>query len=138
MKVSASIISNFNLHEVVVQSDGAVKSIQIPHKTSGYGSSVNGGELLMLSLATCFCNDLYREAGKRNIAVSGVEVLFKGEFNAEGEPGSNITYSVKVSSDASEAEIKDLIASTDKVAEIHNTLRKGVPVQLQEESPSVE
>lgn len=138
MKVSASIKSNFNHHEVVVQSDDAAKVLQISPKASGYGSSVNGGELLLLSLATCFCNDLYREAGKRNIAVSGVEVLFKGEFTAEGEPGINFSYTAKVSSDAPEAEIKDLIAFTDQVAEIHNTLRKGVPVLLQRETQSLE
>lgn len=138
MKVSASIKSNFNHHEVVVQSDDAAKVLQISPKASGYGSSVNGGELLLLSLATCFCNDLYREAGKRNIAVSGVEVLFKGEFTAEGGPGINFSYTAKVSSDAPEAEIKDLIAFTDQVAEIHNTLRKGVPVLLQGETQSLE
>lgn len=138
MKVSASIKSNFNHHKVVVESDNAAKVIQISPKTSGYGSSVNGGELLLLSLATCFCNDLYREAGKRNITVSGVEVLFKGEFSAEGEPGTDFSYSAKVSSDAPEAEIKDLIASTDRIAEIHNTLRKGVPVLLHEETHSLE
>lgn len=137
MKVSASIKSNFNHHEVVVQSDNVTKTLQISPKASGYGSSVNGGELLLLSLATCFCNDLYREAGKRNIAVTGVEVLFKGEFTSEGEPGNHFIYSVKVHSDAPDIEIKDLIASTDQVAEIHNTLRKGVPVQLQQESQSL-
>lgn len=86
MKVSASIKSNFNKHEVVVQTDEAAKSIQISPKASGYGSSINGGELLMLSLATCVCNDLYREAGKRKLTITGVEVLFDGEFDAEGEP----------------------------------------------------
>lgn len=132
MKVSASIKSNFNHHEVVVQSDEAAKSFTISPKASGYGSSVNGGELLLLSLATCFCNDLYREAAKRNIEVSGVEVLFEGEFTAEGASGSNFYYSAKVSSDAPDDEIRNLVAYTDQVAEIHNTLRKGVPVLLKD------
>lgn len=132
MKVSASIKSNFNKHEVVVQTDEAAKSIQISPKASGYGSSINGGELLMLSLATCVCNDLYREAGKRNLTITGVEVLFDGEFDAEGEPGTNFTYSVNVLSEAPDSEIKELIAYTDQIAEIQNTLRKGISVTLKD------
>lgn len=132
MKVSASIKSNFNKHEVVVQTNEAAKSIQISPKASGYGSSINGGELLMLSLATCFCNDLYREAGKRKLAIAGVEVLFDGEFDAEGEEGTNFSYSAHVISDASSSEIKELINWTDRIAEIHNTLRKGIPVTLKD------
>lgn len=132
MKVSASIKSNFNHHEVVVQTDEAAKSIQISPKASGYGSSVNGGELLMLSLATCFCNDLYREADKRKQVISGVEVLFNGDFGAEGELGSNFTYSVNIISEASASEIKELIAFTDRIAEIHNTLRKAITVTLKD------
>lgn len=132
MKVSASIKSNFNKHEVVVQTDEAAKSIQISPKASGYGSSINGGELLMLSLATCVCNDLYREADKRNLTITGVEVLFNGDFGAEGEPGTNFTYSVNVLSEAPDSEIKELIAYTDRIAEIQNTLRKGISVTLRD------
>jgi len=135
MKVSANIKSNFNHHDIVVQTDETAKELQISPKPSGYGSSVNGGELLLLSLATCYCNDIYREAGKRNIVLSGVEVIFNGEFDAEGGSGSNINYSVKVLSDVSAAEINDLITYTDQIAEIHNTLRKGVSVTLNETVP---
>ncbi|WP_332369742.1 OsmC family protein [Spirosoma telluris] len=88
------------------------------------------GELLLLSLATCFCNDIYREAGKRNLVVSGVEVVFTGEFGADGEPGSNFTYTTNVTSDAPAAEIEALIKHTDQIAEVHNTLRKGLSIRL--------
>ena len=88
MKVSATIKNKLNENVVVVQTNDAVKEVAIPGKATGYGSSINGAELLLLSLATCFCNDIYREAAKRNINVSGVDVEFTGEFGAEGEPGS--------------------------------------------------
>lgn len=84
----------------------------------------------MLSLATCFCNDIYREAAKRNIEVTGVEVEFTSEFGAEGEPGSDFHYRATVLSDAPDEEVQALIAHTDQVAEIHNTLRKGLTVKL--------
>ncbi|QHV98564.1 OsmC family protein [Spirosoma endbachense] len=130
MKISASIKSAFNHQETVVQTNESATTMQISTKSSGFGSSINGGELLLLSLATCFCNDIYREAGKRNIAVSGVEVLVTGEFGAEGEPGSNFTYKANVISEAPPAEIEELIRYTDQIAEVHNTLRKGLSITL--------
>lgn len=130
MKISATIKNGHNENVILVETDAAAKSISIPPKATGYGSSVNGGELLLLALATCFCNDIYREASKRNMAVKGVEVVSTGEFGAEGEPGSNFTYQVATSADASPAEIQKLIQHTDRVAEIHNTLRKGLGISL--------
>ncbi|MPR33114.1 OsmC family protein [Salmonirosea aquatica] len=130
MKISAHITSSLHQHEATVQTNDSAKELQIPAKSTGYGSSVNGGELLMLALATCFCNDIYREAAKRRMVVTGVEVSVSGEFGAEGEPGTNFSYQASVASDASPAEIEDLIRHTDQVAEIQNTLRKGLAITL--------
>jgi uncharacterized OsmC-like protein len=130
MNISAIIRSSQNKHKINLQTNGSSKAIIIPPKSTGYGSSVNGGELLMLALATCFCNDLYREAAKRNIAIDSVEVECTGDFGAEGESGSNFQYTAHVSSASSQEEINELIKHTDTVAEIHNTLRKGLSIKL--------
>ncbi|MFC5408754.1 OsmC family protein [Larkinella bovis] len=130
MKMSARVTSAFNQHDSVVQTNDAAKTVSIAPKPTGFGASVNGGELLLLALATCFCNDIYREAGKRNLPVSGVEVEVTGEFGAEGEPGFNFQYKAQVTSDAPAADIEELIRYTDQVAEIQNTLRKGVTITL--------
>jgi uncharacterized OsmC-like protein len=94
------------------------------------GSLANGGELLFLALATCYCNDVYREAAKRGIAVERVEVEVEGEFGGVGEPARNVTYHARVTARASEANIQELMAHTDRVAEIQNTLRVETPVRL--------
>jgi uncharacterized OsmC-like protein len=130
MRISATIKSAHNQHDAVVQTNDSAKAMNIAVKQTGFGSSVNGGELLMLSLATCFCNDIYREAAKRNMEIAGVEVEVMGEFGAEGEPGFNFQYQANVTANATDEEIADLIAHTDKVAEIHNTLRKGIEITL--------
>jgi len=106
------------------------QSLSIAPKQTG-GSSVSGGELLFLALATCYCNDIYREAARRNIKVESVEVEVTGDFEAEGKPGSNIVCRAKVNANASEEEIRELLKHTDIVAEIQNTLRVGTPVKLQ-------
>ena len=134
MQISASVKSSFNQLESAVATNGATKDLSLPCKPSGFGSAANGGELLLLSLATCFCNDIYREAVKMNIAVSNVEVIVTAEFGAEGEAGSNFQYKTKVESDATPERIKTLIEHTDKVAEIHNTMRKGVSVSIVQET----
>jgi uncharacterized OsmC-like protein len=134
MVISATVMNRHHQHEVSVSTGHQSKSISIPAKAEGYGSSVNGGELLFLALATCACNDIYREAARRNLELRSVEVMVTGEFGAEGEPGSNITYEVKVDAAAGEDEINDLIAYVDGVAEVHNTLRKGTAVQLKKQT----
>ena len=130
MKFSARIQNSPNDYEVTLKVGDKEQSLPIAPKQTG-GSSVSGGELLFLALATCYCNDIYREATKRDIKVESVEVEVTGDFEAEGKPGSNIVYRAKVNVNASEEEIRELLKHTDTVAEIQNTLRIGTPVKLE-------
>jgi len=131
MTINAILKNSFESHEIQLATNSNGKTIQIKSKDSGFGSSVNGGELLLLALATCYCNDIYREAAKRNMKIKGVEVEATCEFGADGEPGRNFRYSAKIDSDEGPEAIEDLLRHTDQVAEIQNTLRKGVEVVLQ-------
>jgi organic hydroperoxide reductase OsmC/OhrA len=130
MKITAKVENSKDNHQVTFQTGDNVHSIVIPPKSTGYGSSANGGELLFLALATCYCNDIYREAAKRNIQVDRVDVEVDGDFGGEGEPAKNVTYRAKVAAQASEQEIQDMLRFVDTVAEIQNTLRVVTPVSL--------
>jgi uncharacterized OsmC-like protein len=132
MKISAQVRNSAGQHDVALQTNDNVHSLVIPPRATGFGSSVNGGERLFLALATCYCNDVYREAAKRSISVEQVEVEVSGDFGADGEPARNITYRAKVTAQASEADIRELMRQTDRVAEIQNTLRLSTPVTLSE------
>jgi uncharacterized OsmC-like protein len=132
MKYSARVENSKDNHQVTFQIGANVQSINIPPRETGFGSSVSGGELLFLALATCYCNDLYREASKKNIKVESVEVHVEGEFPAAGEPARNIVYKAKVVADADEQEIRELMKFTDTVVEVQNTLRIEMPVILSE------
>jgi uncharacterized OsmC-like protein len=129
MKFSAKVQNDSGYHQVILKVGEKEQTLSIAPKPTG-GSSVTGGELLFLALATCFCNDIYREAAKRGINVKGVEVKVSGDFEAEGRPASNIVYHAKVDADASDEKIQELIKYTDSVAEVQNTLRVGIPVTL--------
>ena len=67
----------------------------------------------MLALATCYCNDVYREAARMGIEVTDIDVECTGEFAAEGAAASDVVYSAKISASASEAQIRDLATRVD-------------------------
>jgi organic hydroperoxide reductase OsmC/OhrA len=129
VEISAIVKNAPESHEVVVRTGAASRSLRLPPKPAGRGSAVNGGELLMLALATCYCNDLYREAERLGIPIDGVEVEASARFEGIGLAATDIRYRARVSSPASAAAIEEL-RRTDAVAEVHNTVRSGVPVTL--------
>jgi organic hydroperoxide reductase OsmC/OhrA len=130
MQITARVSNTPSSHSVEVATDDRRQSIGIPAKRIGRGSSINGGELLFAALATCFCNDLYREAAKRGIYVHDVNVEVTGTFGDPGEPARDISYRVQVHADAPKATIDDLIRATDSLTEIQNTIRAGCAVGL--------
>lgn len=130
VKISARVQNSYGEHHTTLTTDGNAHSLVIPPKTAGFGSSANGGELLFLALATCFCNDIYREAAKRDITVERVEVEVDGQFGADGEPATHVTYRAKVVAQAAESEIQELIEETDALAEVQNSLRVPTAVTL--------
>lgn len=130
MKISARIHNSHDHHHVTLSTNDNTQSITIPPKATGNGSSANGGELLFLALATCYCNDVYREAAARSIEVTAVEVEVSGDFGGPGEPARRVAYRAKLTGRASAADLEALARHTDTVAEIQNTLRLGMPVIL--------
>jgi organic hydroperoxide reductase OsmC/OhrA len=132
VKVSASVRSGSASHQVIVSTGESAQSLMVPSKPSGQGSSVNGGEFLVLALATCYCNDLYREAARLGIPIESVDVEASAEFPGIGLPASEISYRARVASPrATPQQIAELLRVTDGVAEVHNTVRAGVPVTLE-------
>ena len=131
ISISVQLHNQHQSHEIALTTNGSTHAITVPPKASGYGSSANGGEMLFLALATCYCNDIYREAAKRGITVRHVEVEVSGSFgDAPGSAAENITYSAAVEAEATAADIEALMRHTDTVAEIQNTLRLAIPVTL--------
>ena len=130
MKYSASLKNQPGDHKITLKVGDNEKSLSIAPQEMG-GSSITGGELLFLALATCYCNDIYREAAARGIQVTGVEVEVEGDFGAPRLPGTNIVYRARVAGEATGEQIRELILHTDAVAEIQNTVRAGTPVKLE-------
>ena len=130
MEICAIVKNGPSSHEAIVRTGASTQSLSVPPKPSGRGSAVNGGEFLMLALATCYCNDLYREAERLGVALDSVEVEANAQFPGIGLAATNIRYRATVYSPASASAVAELLRQTDAVAEVHNTVRAGVPVQL--------
>jgi uncharacterized OsmC-like protein len=131
MKILAHLQNRKDEHQVTLTTNGNAQNITIVSKIGGFGSSVSGGELLCLALATCYCNDVYREAAKRGIVVEQVEVEVESEFGKEGESARYIGYHAKVSAHASVDTIRELMTITNRMAEIQKTVRKGLSISLE-------
>ena len=130
MKIIATVKNAGTLHHAAVGSPGGQRRIDVPAKASGHGSAVSGGEFLMLALATCYCNDIFREAARLQIDVRGVEVVASPEFNGVGLAATNVTYQARVQADAPSEKLEQLLKETDAVAEVHNTVRAPIAVTL--------
>lgn len=130
MEISALVINSDGRHRAVVRTAGAEHELAVAPKAHGGGSATNGGEFLMLALATCYCNDLYREAARLGVSLEAVQVEALADFEGVGLAATNVRYRASVTSSASPEEVARLLRETDAVAEVHNTLRKGVDVAL--------
>jgi organic hydroperoxide reductase OsmC/OhrA len=133
MRVVANVRNTESSHAAAVATDGASgRDLAIPAKAVGRGSSVNGGELLVLALATCYCNDLHREAARLGIGLDEVEVEASAEFDGAGLAARHIRYRARITSPGSTEAISALLDATDAVAEIHNTVRAGREVRRED------
>jgi putative redox protein len=101
-------------------------------QVGGMGLGFNGGELLLLAIGGCYCNDLFREATRRGIVIKSVQVEVEADWEGEPVRAQHVILTPRIEAEANEAEILDLIAATDRVAEIPNSLRLGTAVQLRD------
>ena len=86
----------------------------------------------MLAIGACYSNDVFREATKRGLKVRNVQVTVNADWAGDPVRAQNVSFSVMVEADATQAEIVELIRHTDRVAEIPNSLRLGTEVKLAE------
>ena len=102
-----------------------------PAEVGGGGRGFNGGQLLHLAVAGCVSNDLFREAGRRNLRLTRVVVRADGAYDGDPAVSAGITYSVEIEGEGSEDELHELVAYVDGIAEIPNSLRGGTDVRLE-------
>jgi OsmC-like protein len=114
MKVSAGHRpSETGVPRVVLKPTRANMIWPLRPSRDGYGSGTNGGELLFLVLATCYSNDVYREARKRGIQVESVEVEVTGEFGPKESQRGSLANAPGSGPMLPKREVWDLMRRTD-------------------------
>lgn len=101
-----------------------------PTAAGGGGLGFNGGQLLYLSIAACWSNDLYREAATMGIDLDGVEITVDGDFPARGSGSTPITVDVTVRCSAPEERVRELIADVERLAEIPRAIRDATTIEV--------
>jgi putative redox protein len=105
-------------------------TVDRPTAAGGGGLGFNGGQLLYLSIAACWSNDLYREAATMGIELDGVELTVDGDFPSRGSGSTPITVDLVVRSRAPDEQVRELIAEVERIAEIPRAIREGPPIEV--------
>ena len=110
-----------------------------PEALGGSDSGMDPIELLLASLSTCVAIGFATQAAKRgidfqdfSIETEGV-IDVRGYFGFEGvRPGfQNIRYTVKVKSDASEEDLKEILKIAELTSPMFDNVSRGVSVSSQ-------
>jgi hypothetical protein len=105
----------------------------VPHDWTAEGVVVqgdgNGAAVLHLSVALCVLNDTFREGEALGVPVTGVRVRAGGTFDHASWVSTGVTYAVDIDSTAPAADIAQVLAKVDEVAEIPRVLRAGMTVE---------
>ena len=105
-------------------------TIDRPEAAGGRGLGYGGGQLLLLSVGACYCNNLFHAADERGVTIRSVEIEVSGTWTEEPMVSEGIVISAKVAADAGEAEILDLMSQANDASTVGNSLRQGIPVTL--------
>jgi putative redox protein len=105
-------------------------TVDRPAAVGGGGLGFNGGQLLYMSIAACWSNDLYREAATMGIELDGVAITVEGDFPSRGSGSTPIAVDVVVRSSAPEGRVRELIAEVERVAEIPRAIRDATRIEV--------
>ena len=111
----------------VVSVGGFSILVDEPESAGGTGAGPQPTDLLLASVASCFTLALVYSAGKRGIAMTGVQVDAVGHY--AGPSFDTVRISVEVTGPTPD-ELADLIAAAERVCYVSNTLRAGADVTV--------
>jgi len=108
-------------------------TVDRPAAAGGGGLGFNGGQLLYLSIAACWSNDLYREAATMGIELDGVEISVEGAFEGRGSASGPIMVDVLIHTSETEERVRELISEVERVAEIPRSIVEATPIEVRAE-----
>jgi organic hydroperoxide reductase OsmC/OhrA len=99
----------------------------------GMGLGFNGGELLALAVGGCFCNDVQALADEMGVTVADLKVTVSIDFAGTPSRATNVRMDVDCKLEDG-ADPAPLIERVNRLTTIGNSLRAGVPVEIESTS----
>lgn len=110
-----------------------------PQILLGNDSGANPVEYLLAGLAGCITTSLVAHASARGIKIDSIESTLEGDIDLQGllqidksiNPGyQGINISFKITSDASEETLQELIELAKNVSPVANTISRPTPINV--------
>jgi organic hydroperoxide reductase OsmC/OhrA len=99
-------------------------------KAGGMGLGFNGGELLALAVGGCFCNDVQALADEIGVQIIDLNVSVSIDFDGTPSRATNVRMEVNCRLEGAE-DPAPLIERAKRLTTIGNSIRAGVPVQIE-------
>ena len=96
----------------------------------GMGVGFNGGELLALAVGGCFCNDVQALADEMGVTVADLSVSVSIDFGGTPSRATDVRMEVNCKLDDG-IDPAPLIERAKRLTTIGNSLRSGVPVEIE-------
>jgi uncharacterized OsmC-like protein len=94
--------------------------------------TLSGGHLLHLAVAGCLFNDILREAGRRGITITELQIAADGDFAGDPLLSTGVRYGVTIAGEAPDAELRSLVADCQEASTVAGSLRRGTSVEAGE------
>ena len=110
-----------------------------PEVLLGENTGPNPVELLLHSLAACLTTSIVYVAAARNVRLTSVESVLKGELDARGAFGldpeprngfEHIDVSFRVAGDAPEEKLREVVERARQRSAVYDIVTNGVPVAM--------
>jgi organic hydroperoxide reductase OsmC/OhrA len=102
-------------------------------KAGGMDLGFNGGELLALAVGGCFCNDVQALADEMGVKVADLSVSVSIDFGGTPSRATDVRMDVDCKL-TDGADPTPLIERAKRLTTIGNSLRSGVPVEIESRS----
>lgn len=110
-----------------------------PEPLGGKDSGIDPIELLLASVASCISLGFATQAAKNGIIIKNFSIETEGDIDVRGyfglegaRPGfENIRYKIKVDSDVSEEELKEILQIAESTSPMFDNVSRGVSISSQ-------
>ena len=96
----------------------------------GMGLGFNGGQLLGLSIAGCFANDLHALARGRGVKLASVAIDVTVTFEGDPSLATGAQMNAWIETDDPAVDSARLVREAEQITTISNSLRRGFPVTI--------